>query len=510
MSVEEARARITGRLKTRAARFLELVEAQVYAIPRSPYRLLLENAGCQLGDLRTSVQRHGLEPTLRLLAANGVYVSLDEFKGKSEAVRGNRRFRFADGDFDNPRVPPHFVLWTGGTRHPAMAVRTSLAFVEDMAANTAVGLDANGLSGHAHAYWLLSTAVTLGLRMAKLGRPPVAWFYPIDALPRRARLGWQALAFLGGLSRVHLPRPRYVDLKEPERVAAWLATNAGPQRPICVTCYASSAVRVAAVARALGRSLEGVCFVAFGEPFTRAKERIIEESGARVVVHYGFTEGGLLGYRCGNPGGPDDVHLFSDGFALIHEPRPLDSSSATVDGFLLTSLLGTAPKVLLNMELGDHGIVEERECGCGLEALGLAEHISQIRSYEKLTGEGMTFARTDLLRIVEKVLPERFGGTPGDYQLVEEEDEEGILRMLLLASPSLGSLDEGALRAALLGELARDGGPQKLGALAWESVDTVRVRRQDPVVTGAGKILPFHLVRRSLVESEAAQGAEHD
>jgi hypothetical protein len=37
----------------------------------------------------------------------------------------------------------------------------------------------------------------------------------------------------------------------------------------------------------------------------------------------------------------------------------------------------------------------------------------------------MNFLGTDLLRLIDEVLPARFGGAPTDYQFVEREDERG-------------------------------------------------------------------------------------
>ena len=34
------------------------------------------------------------------------------------------------------------------------------------------------------------------------------------------------------------------------------------------------------------------------------------------------------------------------------------------------------PKILLNMELDDVGIMEERNCGCAIETLGMTQHLS--------------------------------------------------------------------------------------------------------------------------------------
>ena len=43
---------------------------------------------------------------------------------------------------------------------------------------------------------------------------------------------------------------------------------------------------------------------------------------------------------------------------------------------------------------------------------------------------------------MERVLPARFGGSPLDYQLMEEEDERGFTRLSLLVSPKLRIADE--------------------------------------------------------------------
>ena len=56
-----------------------------------------------------------------------------------------------------------------------------------------------------------------------------------------------------------------------------------------------------------------------------------------------------------------------------------------------------------------------------------------IRSYEKLTGEGVTFMGSELLTLLEKILPGKFGGSVSDYQLVEEE-AGGATRVSLLSA----------------------------------------------------------------------------
>lgn len=494
ISMSAAHQLLQRRLQQREAAFLSVLEHVVYANARSPYRRMLRAMSCEFADIRAMVNRDGVEGALGKLADEGFYLTFDEFKGRAPVVRGGWQFRFSDRDFDNPQVRSHFILWTGGSRNPAMAVRVSLDFVADMAVHTAVALEANGLSDHRHAYWLFSTALTLALRQVKLGRSPLAWFYPLSPIPWKGQLGARWLAWLSSRLGRRLPAPEHLDLREPDRMMDWLV-RAARHGPVLLTCYASSMVRICRAAIERGVPLSDVCFVTFGEPFTEAKRVLVEAAGARAVSHYGFTEGGLVGYSCANPTVSDDVHVFDNAYAILQRPRAIGQTGESVDAFLLTTLLRSAPKVMLNVEPGDHGLLQNRSCGCGLESIGLRRHMALIRSYEKLTSEGMTFAKGGLLRLLETVLPERFGGSLVDYQLVEEEDEGGIVRLNLLVSPRVGPIDEGALRQVFLAELSRDGGPTRTGAAAWERADTVRIRRCEPMPTAAGKILPFHLIR---------------
>jgi hypothetical protein len=497
ISEGDARDALQHRLRHRNERFLDLVERTVFNHPSSPYLALLRNAGCEWGDLEGAVVRDGVDGALTQLLDAGVYVTFDEFKGRAEAVRGSRRFSFAQADFDNPLVTPHLEIRSGGTRGTAAVVKVGLDFVADQAVNTAVALSAHDLGRHEHAYWVLSNAMTLSLRIAKLGRAPAAWFYPLRPLSLKLRLASSYLAGLGRLLGSRLPAPRYLDLRDPARMAEWLSARAEAGRLTCLTTNSSSAVRVCSAAAARGLSLAGTCFVAMGEPVTLVKREQAELVGARLVVHYGFTEGGMIGYSCRNPRAPDDVHLFPDAHALVQRRREVAGTGVEVPAFALTSLLRSAPKVLLNAEIGDYGVAERRSCDCELGRLGLDTHLASIRSFEKLSGEGVTFARAPLLAVLEEVLPPTFGGAATDYQLIEEEGDDGIQRLALIVSPVVGAIDEADLRRVFLAELGRDGGAARIGSEMWRRAQTLHVQRREPLATGAGKILPFHLVRRA-------------
>jgi hypothetical protein len=119
-----------------------------------------------------------------------------------------------------------------------------------------------------------------------------------------------------------------------------------------------------------------------------------------------------------------------------------------------------------------------------------------VRSFEKLTAGGMTFLDVDAIRVLEDVLPARFGGRPAHYQLVESEAPDGRPRMRLLVHPSVGPIDPAAVRSALLEALAGAGQSEGLMALQWRLGGWIEVERRPPHVTGGGKVLHLHHERR--------------
>jgi phenylacetate-coenzyme A ligase PaaK-like adenylate-forming protein len=278
-------------------------------------------------------------------------------------------------------------------------------------------------------------------------------------------------------------------------VLAWLLEQRRGGEQICLLTPGSSAVRIAASAIAAGVSLDGVSFYVRSEPYTSGKMETIAASGARAFVNYGMSEASMIGISCGEPRAPDDVHAFDSRFAVVERARQLGQDGPEIDALVVTTLTEHAPKTLLNVETGDYADLERRDCDCSLGSLGLRTHLSNIRSFEKLTGEGMTFARTNLTRVVESILPARFGGSSIDYQVLEEERPGGLPRLVPRVSPTVGELDEGELRAVFLEALAQDGSLERYMAAFWERANTIEIERQAPLATSAGKVLPFQLVR---------------
>jgi hypothetical protein len=107
----------------------------------------------------------------------------------------------------------------------------------------------------------------------------------------------------------------------------------------------------------------------------------------------------------------------------------------------------------------------------------------------------MTFIGTDLMKIIEEVLPVKFGGTSTDYQMVEEEDEQGHTRMSIVVSPELGAIDEAELIKTILTGLSKGKDGKRMMAEVWGQAKTLRVKRIRPFVTPAGKLMPLHIYR---------------
>src|SRR5262249_39283040 len=254
---------------------------------------------------------------------------------------------------------------------------------------------------------------------------PERWFSPLITHEVRplplSRLGTNAIVAVARLSGRRVPWPERAGVKDAPTVARWAAEKIAARGGCFLGASASRALRVALAARDMGLDISGTFFTGGGEPLTAGKMREIARAGARCFPTYAFSELGLAGMSCAAPVDSNDQHLFEDTVALIQHPEKVLGWDITVDAFHFTTLLSTAPKLLLNVQSDDYGIVEARSCGCPLEATGFKRHLRDIRSFHKLTGEGVTLIGSQMVRILEDVLPAKFGGSPLDYQLIEEE-----------------------------------------------------------------------------------------
>jgi hypothetical protein len=183
--------------------------------------------------------------------------------------------------------------------------------------------------------------------------------------------------------------------------------------------------------------------------------------------------------------------VVTDKIALLQRDRP--AGAGRVGALFCSTLHPAVPKMMLNVELGDYGVLGQRACGCPYDRLGFRQHLHTIRSYEKLTSEGMHFVGTELLRLLEDVLPQRFGGAATDYQLLEEE-VGGLSKVSLVVSPSVGEIDEAHVIRTALQTLGSARGGADLMAGFWGHAETLRVIRREPYATRGAKVLPLHVV----------------
>ncbi len=502
LTVEQARQNIERALESREKTFLELARTHIYERPASPYLKLLKLAGCDFADLQTHVRRRGLEKTFERLAAEGVYLTADEFKGKKPVVRGRESFGVSPEDFQRFHLSAGFATLSSGTRNLPVRSTLFLDWLEMKAWATCIFFSAHDLFSHVHAMYdaILpgSGGINNLLIYAKLGISTDRWF--ARKVPVNSRLEAEyhylmtrLIVLMGKGFGPGFPRPEFIDISEIQKIVRWAADRRRQNQSCCITSAASNAARIARTALEMEESLAGVKFNVSGEPLTETKRELMERAGATVTSRYSYGGSMNIGHGCGNPAYTGEIHVNQHMLALVRHPRPIAGGGPPIHPLLCTTLHPAASRLLLNVDNGDYATLERRDCGCALGQAGLALHVHRIRSYEKFTGEGMNYFYGDLFELLEKTIPSEFGGGPGDYQLVEEEDGNGQTRLSLVVHPALGELDEERLLVRL--RLALSQGPWSKGFTAgvWENAGSFRIRREIPYASPRGKILPLHM-----------------
>lgn len=493
-----ARSILCSRLEHREDDFLMVARELIYHDARSPYRALLLQAGCEYGDLETLVRRAGVEGALRSLFQHGVYLTIDEVKGRRPAVRGSATITVSPEQLRNPRSSVHVQGRSGGSRGTRTVVGLGLDDLHEEAIDLCVFFDARGGLGWTHAVWGVpgGTALRMLLRMCGAGARPASWFSQLDpaapGLHRRYLWSARVADWGGRLAGVPFPQPQHVPLGNPLPIIRWIVDvrRAGATPHLMV--QPSAAVRLCQAAAAVGTGLDGVQFTVGGEPLTAARVAEIKRAGAAVTSRYASIETGQIAYGCLAPQAPDDLHVLHDLHALITAGGEGATAGLPVNGLLVSSLRMTTPLVLLNISLGDQAEVVQRHCGCPLGEVGWTTHLSAVRSHEKLTAGGMTLWDRDVARVLEEVLPGRFGGASTDYQLVEDEADDGRPRLRLLIHPSVGPLDPDNVAKTFLAAIGAGSSTDHMMALLWRDARFVGVERLAPYTSISGKIAHLH------------------
>jgi hypothetical protein len=500
MNPDRAGLLLQQRLERREADFLDLARQAIYEMPASPYRQLLESAGCELGDLEKLVAAEGIEGALQILYTRGVYLTVDEFKGRQPAVRGSSAIELEPSLLRNPAAGFHMLSQTSGSRGAPIKVPVSLAHIADRLVDLSLVFEARGGTDWLSAVWGVPGGAALinVLLFSGVGHPPDQWFSQIDLARRglhpRYALSVRMLRFGCLLGGVRIPAPRFVPVWSPLEIAAWMADVLRAGGTPHLYAYTSTGVSLCRAATEAGKELRGAKLTLTGEPITETRMATIHRAGAEATTNYGSNEaGGFIGYGCLDPVAPDEVHLHHDLHAIIQADQDEPNAPLPRDALLISSLRKTAPLILLNVSMGDRANLLRRDCGCGLERIGWSTHLHTIRSFEKLTAGGITFFDTDVIRVLEEVLPKRFGGGPTDYQLVEEETISGNPCLRLLVDPSIGPVEDAVVADAFLDAIGEGSGGPRVAELVWREAGVLQVERREPERTRSGKILHFHV-----------------
>jgi hypothetical protein len=515
LTVAECHDLVRRELARRDSNFLQLAEHGIYGNPRSPYRRLLEHTGIELGDLRRLVRERGLEQSLDVLYDAGVHITHDELRGKRPVRRGSLEFEFAFEDTGNPLEQGVLAAQSGGSRGPGRVALVNFSSLEQQSAYYGVFLSAFGLLGRPAAVWYPPPPILSGLNTAvshaKVGQPAERWFaqtpFSAQGEPRKAAILTAVAWAASRTARAPVPFPRHLPPERAHEVAGWAAAKREAGTPALVAATPSAAARVCRAAADAGLDVSGTFFRMGGEPFTSAKERLLTSVGALGACHYFTGEaGGLVGVACADPSAPGDVHVCADRIAIRGREVTLPSG-ASVSALCFTTIHPAMRTIALNLVTDDFGVLEERDCSCEFGRLGLRHHVHSIRSFEKLTGEGVSFLGEPLIALVEDVLPNRFGGDSTDYQFVERE-LDGVTRLQIRISPRLGVVPEADVVETTLAHLAAGDGGAGMMAQLWRTAGTVTVVREEPEATAASKVLPLHVAEPARSAQPPASSAQ--
>src|SRR5262249_28025137 len=126
-TLQKAKEEIRRGVEQRGETFLAVARERIYGDSGSPYLRLLRLAGCEFADLARSVRQTGLEATLERLAAEGVYLTVPEYRGNIDVVRGGIAFRVTPELFQRRDGAPGILIQTSGSTGQPLGATASLA-----------------------------------------------------------------------------------------------------------------------------------------------------------------------------------------------------------------------------------------------------------------------------------------------------------------------------------------------------------------------------------------------
>jgi hypothetical protein len=492
-------SRIRMALDRRESTWLETLNKVVFSQPEHPYRKMFDLAGCTYSDLSQMVGRRGLEFALAELRRGGVWLDHDEFKGTTPIVRSGTEIPATPASFANPLVWGWFRGSSGASRSSGTVTTNGTEQLAHLTGYAALNIEEFQIRERPYVIVRPPLPSIAGLLFCMLYSQAGCRVGPWFAFGGKVSdsLHYRALTnYVVALARWHgapASWPTHLPPDDFSPVARWIAGRRSRGIACTLQAVASTGVRVASAALEHGLDISGTLMFSGGETLTDSKRRVIESAGVAVYPAYWISEIGQIGHSCRHMNAGDSVHVFRDSVAVIGEPKQIPHAEVEVNSLLFTTLSACAPNVFINVEMQDAGILGERRCDCVFSKLGFTQEISDLGSYGKLSGHGMTLVGSDVVRILEHDLPARFGGGPGDYQLLEQEGSRQT-ELYLRVSPRVRVESTEAVKSHFL-RLLREHHGGALASRVWEYTGALKVVIAEPLLTRAGKLLPLHLGR---------------
>jgi len=491
------RATIETYIKNRESNFLAIAKG-VLANPRHPYSQLFEIAGCTFADLETGVKRNGLEPTLHSLLSEGVYLTLDEFRCNTEIVRGGKHIPATMKDWDTSAGNgPLQTFSSGSSSGKSQRTASSLEYANYGMAGGQVLIDEFDVRVGLTIVVLpiLPTSMGIGscLGIARLRAAPERWF-ALGSAGRNLhyKAATAALVARLRLAGAKIPFPSYLEQGDFSPVAEFIARRKREGVHTQIMGMVSSIARIAAAAIDLGVDIGGTRAMVTGESLTDAKRELIESAGVQVFPSYGTSEFGSIGAPCRQMNTGNRVHIAQASVALVSRPVDEGWSDEPVESLHITSLLSFAPRTLINVEIGDTGVIEPASCDCEFSRLGYTLQVRDIAAISKIRGQGYTLRAPEIVKLLEEGLAQRFGGRPGDYQLAEVEGRAQT-EMVLRIHPRAGVKSPEEVLRYFLTECRRTYGGS-MTVLQWTESNGARVEVVEPVLAASGKFRAIRLL----------------
>jgi hypothetical protein len=474
--------------------------ATVMSMPGHPYAVMFSLAGCSYADLEAAARRDGVEATLQKLLEEGVFLTHDEFRGKKEIVRSGRHIPALASMWNNPASKGGYVQSSSGTSGRPVTTFQSVAAARHGESMGRLFLREFDFSRGARVsvapilpgFGLLS-AISVGRLVGGYDR----WFATGGATWKNLhyRIITRLLVAEAKLLGLHAPYPIYLKQNDFRPAAEYIKKRLDAGEPAGMNGFVSAIARVAEAALSAGLDLTGCSALTGGEALTDAKRQLIESAGIKVYSSYGTTDFGGIGMPCSQMNTGNCSHVMKHAIALISRTEESSWTDTRVNSLYATSLLPIAPRIFINAEIGDTGIIEKATCDCSFSKLGFDLQVRDVAAISKVTAQGVTIETSELVPLLEEKLPARFGGHSGDYQLCETEagsQTEIVLRI----RPGVSASAPVDILKYFSDEVKRVYGGS-LSVVSWLHSEGMRAEVVPPVLAATGKFRAVRLLGAS-------------